>query len=734
MADSFGIRFDRRAAVGLILVLAGSLRAPGQTARLPDTPAAAPTPPREQTFALQLQPKFTVPVGPSAGIFTPGGAVSLGAEYGFGGTMEPFVAAGIDYTYAPIQAETAVSILSAEAGGGLCLWLNQRLGLRLGGAVGYYYGWLMDGGGASGHVTGQLGVGLQYVLFPEMNLGLSASYRYDLGLYQGLEIVAGASYFLSGRERRLRGIEELRASRRPQQLEAKTPQKGRGIELANVSLYEIFPVFHKFYDDHPVGVATLINKEKVPITDIKLTFFVKQYMDSAKECPAPSELPAGGRQDVDIMSLLTDRVLEVTEATKVAADLTLEYRMGGDLYRDSRTLTIRILDRNSMTWDDDRKAAAFVTAKDPVVMVFSKGVIGITRDKAPAILNANLATAMSLFSTLDRYGLSYVVDPKSSYAELSKSGTTIDYLQFPRLTLEAKAGDCDDLSILYAALLESVGVETAFVTVPGHIYLAFSTGLKAEEAQRSFSTMTELIVKKDAAMNDVAWVPVEVTERRGGFMKAWVEGAREWREAEAQGSAGFIPIRSAWNEYEPVQLPGSSELSLPGDDAIVSAFLQEVTKFVDREIAPRISQMEQDIKRTGGTPAAYNKLGVLYAQYGKLDQAEAAFRLAIGKQNYLPGLLNLGNLYSLKNDWTRAQEQYELAARLEPQNPAVLLALARAYYASEHYDLARAKHQELAKVDRNLAERYAYLGGTGEAGGDRAGEAASRLRQIEWTE
>jgi hypothetical protein len=387
-----------------------------------------------------------------------------------------------------------------------------------------------------------------------------------------------------------------------------------------------------------------------------------------------------------------------------------------------------------MTWDDDRKAAAFVTAKDPAVMVFSKGVVGLTRDKAPAILNESLTTAMSLFSALDRYGLSYVVDPKSSYAELSKSGTTIDYLQFPRLTLEARAGDCDDLSILYAALLESVGVETAFVTVPGHIYLAFSTGLRTDEASRSFSSMAELIVKKDTETNDVAWVPVEVTERRGGFMKAWAEGAREWREAETHGSAGFVPVRAAWMEYEPVQLPGSTGVTLPGSDAIVSAFLQEVSKFVDREIVPRVSQLEQDIKRTGGTPAAYNKLGVLYAQYGKLDQAETAFRTATAKQEYLPGLLNLGNLYSLKNDWQRAREQYERAARLKPQSPAVLLALARVYYAGEQYDLARAKHQELAKVDRVLAERYAYLGGTGEANGGRAGETGSRLRQIEWTE
>ena len=28
--------------------------------------------------------------------------------------------------------------------------------------------------------------------------------------------------------------------------------------------------------------------------------------------------------------------------------------------------------RNAMTWDDDRKAAAFVTAKDPALLGFAK--------------------------------------------------------------------------------------------------------------------------------------------------------------------------------------------------------------------------------------------------------------------------------------------------------------------------------------------------------------------------
>jgi tetratricopeptide (TPR) repeat protein len=509
----------------------------------------------------------------------------------------------------------------------------------------------------------------------------------------------------------------------------RTPERGRGIELANMELYEIYPVFHKYYDDHPVGIATLINREKSTIGDIRLSFFVKQYMDSPKACPAPSKLAPGERRDADIMSLLNEKVLEVTEATKVAADITLEYRIEGEPYRDTRTVTIRILDRNAMTWDDDRKAAAFVTAKDPMVLTFSKGVVGSISDKGPAAINPNLLEALSLFSAMDLYGISYVVDPKTPFVEFSKNKTSVDYLQFPRQTLEYRAGDCDDLSILYAALLESVGIETAFITVPGHIYLAFSTGLRPKEARHSFSSMTNLII-----WDDTVWVPVEVTERRGGFMKAWAEGAREWQMAESRDSAGFHPVHDAWREYEPVGLPGGGEITMPDRNAIVNAFQHEVTRFIDYEIAPRAAKLEQEIQRSGGTPEAHNKLGVLYAQYDKLDQAEAEFRKATAKKGYVPGLFNLGNVYFLQGIWRKAQEQYERALRLEPKNPLVLLALSRTYHETEQYDMARARYKELSAVDRKLAERFAYLGGAPYLEAGRAGRPEMLRRHVLWAE
>ncbi|MBT3271522.1 MAG: transglutaminase domain-containing protein, partial [Spirochaetales bacterium] len=99
------------------------------------------------------------------------------------------------------------------------------------------------------------------------------------------------------------------------------------------------------------------------------------------------------------------------------------------------------------------------------------------RDYANPALNSNLLLALAIHEAITLYAIRYVIDPSSSYKQPSGKNAAFDYLQFPRQTLEYKAGDCDDLSILYTALLQAIGIETAFITIPGHIYMAFSLGV-----------------------------------------------------------------------------------------------------------------------------------------------------------------------------------------------------------------------------------------------------------------
>ncbi|GAB1484752.1 hypothetical protein MASR2M78_35700 [Treponema sp.] len=163
-----------------------------------------------------------------------------------------------------------------------------------------------------------------------------------------------------------------------------------------------------------------------------------------------------------------------------------------------------------------------------------------------------------------------------------------------------------------------MGIECAFITVPGHIFVAFALDTKPSEIHRSFSNLDDLIIA-----NERVWVPVEVTVRKDGFVRAWSEAARQWREEKRRASAALIPIHEAWTEYEPVGLGADKlDIQMPTDDQILAAFTQESDRLLNRELGPKIALIEEELRKNQGTPSLRNKLGVLYAQCGKMDLAK----------------------------------------------------------------------------------------------------------------
>ncbi len=61
--------------------------------------------------------------------------------------------------------------------------------------------------------------------------------------------------------------------------------------------------------------------------------------------------------------------------------------------------------------------------------------------------------------------------------------TVVDTVHLARETLKSGLGDCSDLTVLYDSMLESLAVETGFITVPGHIYAAINTKVASEGLQ-----------------------------------------------------------------------------------------------------------------------------------------------------------------------------------------------------------------------------------------------------------
>jgi tetratricopeptide (TPR) repeat protein len=629
----------------------------------------------------------------------------------------------LEYGYAPLSAGPVVSMLSLAVGPAVNLPMTPWLQLEGHLSVGYFHGFL-SGASTSANQGGFLlhtGAGVSFFITPAISIGLGASYKNCFGLYQGMSAQLGVSYYMGRAPKRQPGGTPL--------LPEYVKTEGRALLVEAISFENIFPVFFKYYDDHPIGKASMKNSGSTAVTDISLSVLVKQFMDAPKECTVPRELKGGESLPFDLYALFTEKVLEVTEGTKVAVEMQMNYRVEGNWYTQTQVETMRMQFRNAMTWDDDRKASAFITARDPTIMGFAKNVSSAVKGRASKTVDANLLVGLAIHEALRLYGLSYQVDPRTPYVEFHDRKQEVDFLQFPRETLNYRAGDCDDLSILYAALLESLGVPTAFITVPGHIYIAFALTMGAEEAQNSFSKPDELIL-----MEGGAWVPLEVTEREGGFLSAWQRGAKEWREFAPRNQAGFYPNAESWRFYEPAALPGGTgQVAIPSEEQLVRAYQQEVSRFVDREIYPQVEELQGKIKTSNAQASWVNKLGVLYARYGLNDKAKVEFERILRREEYTPALVNMGNLLFQQGELERALEYYERASRKEPENAKVLLCAARVNHELENYGSAQKLYAKVKALDPRLAERFVYLELKGEEA-SRAAEAGAAREAMLWVE
>jgi tetratricopeptide (TPR) repeat protein len=677
---------------------------------------------KSSPFSLELYPGVEIPVGQSADFFSLGGAAVLSAAYALPISFPLSASVELGYQLLPVDlpASAPVHLLAVGAGIGVDLEFLQRFRASAWLRAGYFLGLVTDEVGetvAGGNPYLRGGGSLAFGLLPSLSLGIGAAYTLYLGSPQPFAGTVGVN--LGARYRLpLAGSfqETVPPGERPALL-----------KLTSVSADGILPVFYQYYDTHPIGTAVLANGESSPVSDITVSVFIRQYMDSPKVFTVPGSIEAGAKLTIDLFALFTEKVLSITEGARVAAEFAVRYTARGIQKTYETVETVRLENRNASIWDDNRRPAAFVTARDPAVLSFSKAVAALAQGSANQSVDYSLRVAVAMHHALTLAGMGYVPDPRTPYVEFAKNRNAIDFLQFPRQTLEYRSGDCDDLSILYAALLQAANVETAFVLVPNHIYLAFALGIARTEVERMFTT-GDLIIE-----DGTVWVPLEVTLVQKGFLEAWSEGARQWKEYQPVGKADLVPLAKAWEVFEPVGLPGEAALTIPPSDRIGRAFESELSRLIDREIAPRVKDIESRIAQAKDSPKLINSLGTLYARFGLLDKAEAQYQKIAGSTGaYTPALINLGNIRLMRSDTKGALAFYTRAAKQDPDNPVILLGLAQAYRGVNDLKNLEATWQRLARVSPATVQQYPALAQAVESG-TRAGSAVVR-EAIQWQE
>ncbi len=496
------------------------------------------------------------------------------------------------------------------------------------------------------------------------------------------------------------------------------------IRVNTKSIYPVFPVLHSWYNDNPFAKIEVKNEEDFDIEQVSVSFFQPLYMAQPKVLETKDKVKKGDSFETEITAFFNERMLDLIEKTDTQATITIKYLCLGKEKSYSYPVTIPVYDRNSMSWEDDRRAAAFVSSKDPAALWYAKYISSIVHDNMRNGVAQNIQYAMGIFETLDRFGLNYVIDPSSSYAD--NIGTaSIDFLQFPYQTLMYRGGDCDDISILVCSLFEAVGIETAFITIPGHIFMAFNSGLTLAEAKKEFSSMENFIVN-----NDEVWVPLEITLTDEGFNKAWKVGAREWKQAEKNNAACLYKMKDSWKIYKPVSVPGAAiKFTMLENDKIEDAFESSIVTWINHEIAPMANEYKSAIAQTD-SDETINSLGALYARYGLFVKADEQFKKS-RRRGYLPSILNTANMYFTTKDYTLALKWYKKVLEIEADNMLATLGLARCCYELELYDECDEAYERLRKESPKLAANYSYLGAFENRNG-RSFSLSDRLGKTIW--
>jgi len=575
-------------------------------------------------------------------------------------------------------------------------------------------------------ISYRVGAGLEFV-FGRSVAALDVGWDSFVNVYSGFSARVGIGWQFGGRGTSGTADPAAWLGILPQLLGSRQ-EVGATLTYSDLRLDPVFPVLYKFYDTNPIGSVVVTNDGETALENIEIALDMESYIDNPKISAQLDSLAPGESAQVQLLALFNQEIQKITEGDKVAAVIRASFSVDGREASDEETVTVDFYDRNAIRWDDDNKAAAFVTTRDTDLQLFARNLAALARQNRRGGVSVNLQQGLAMYLGMVDQELAYVVDPTSSYELLSDNPLVVDSVQFPRQTLTYRAGDCDDLSVTYAALLESVGVSTAFITTPGHIFVAFRLEIPATEAERTFSRPQDLIIREDGA-----WVPIEITLLESGFDEAWATGARQWREYVGSDKARFYPTATAWETYLPVAYTGDEQIGTFDRVSLAETFNRDVSSFVRREIVDRELALTTQLERSPDNVRLRNRLGVLYARYGLTDEARTAFEEAVAVSPYGPALANLGNLAFLEAEYEAAEFYFSQAMEANPEDTSAILGLARVNHELENYGIVSRYYDRIRELDPSLAVQYGYLDlRGGEAA--RASDAAQLGRRVFWSE
>lgn len=498
------------------------------------------------------------------------------------------------------------------------------------------------------------------------------------------------------------------------------PQQQAPLVVQEVKIPSLFPALMQFYLTHPAGTVTVTNQLSAPVQNVRVSIFIPRFMDFPSEAKAVSQLAAGAQASFDLLLRFQPSVLELQEDAAVQARIDAVCTVNGVEQKVSRVVNATINRNTALTWDDTRKIAAYITPNEDTVSGFARRVLDIGDSARGLHMSRKIFQAMHICDALGAYGMSYVPNPETPISKVLGNSQVIDTVHFPRVTLANRGGDCSDTTALLASLLESVGIRTAILTTPGHIFLGFDTAEPAENAALFTTKSLEVIA------HGTVWIPVETTVLQQGFLAAWTAASELVRKYRPSGPFEFLPLAEMRESWPPLPLPPSSITIIdPSPQVVQKIYSGSLSGFTAALYTSRVSELTAQLSGLSDRQAslARIRLGILHGMFGDMKDAEEAFRAVIARDPALVSpYINVATIRLLSGDSDGALAMVNRGLTINQGSPLLNLLASQIYTARGAADQAALYMAKVKVAAPELAARYADASGAGSPGKRAAGQ------------
>lgn len=475
---------------------------------------------------------------------------------------------------------------------------------------------------------------------------------------------------------------------------------GPPLEIEVLKLQNVFSNSYKLYEEDGIGLIKLTNNTDKPIEKITISFMLNNFMDFPTEGKI-DQISPGQTEEVKLKAVFNNKILTITEDSSIQAVIEASYFHDGNREAFNKVSTITVYDKHRMSWDEHERLATFITPKDEPIMNFARSIV----TQYPSTKDESLLAA-ALFDAMGVMGLTYIQNPSNPYQiSIAKTATTektdtVDYVQYPRETMDRKSGDCVDMVSFYASALESMGINTLMLEVPDHLLMMFSTGINADA---DGYTMDDMYVIHDGKL----WIPVETTVVGKPFSKAWEMGASNYYKWKNKGLS-ILDIHTAWNTFKPATLPDLPAKPLNITPATIEkkfpgSFLSILKISSQTKTRPYL----QAIAKNPADMAAHLQIGIILSKVGDHEEAMKYFDKVLNAEpKNAAALNNRGNLFMLEEKYSSAQKAYLAATQASANDAFIWVNLARSYKAMKDTKKAKAAFVKAQQLDPSVKLKY----------------------------